>query len=197
MPCYAIEDLIPVVHDTAYVHPSAILIGDVIVMEDCYIGPGAVLRGDFGRIMIERGSNIQDTCVLHSFPGQDCIVGEDGHIGHGAVLHGCTIGTNVLVGMNAVVMDGTVIGTQSLIAATALVKSNFECPPRSLVIGNPATVKRTLSDEEVQWKTNGTIEYQILSQRSLASLREVTPLTEEQVNRPRFDASEHKPKTTA
>ena len=102
MPSYNIEDLIPVVDPTAFVHPTAVLIGDVIIGAHCYVGPNAVLRGDFGRIIMHEGSNVQDTCVLHSFPGQDCIVEQDGHVGHGAVLHGCTVGRNALIGMNAV-----------------------------------------------------------------------------------------------
>lgn len=194
MPVYAIENLIPVVNPTAYVHPTAVLIGDVIVAADCYIGPNAVLRGDFGRVILEPGSNLQDTCVMHSFPDKDCIVETDGHIGHGAVLHGCRIGRNALVGMNAVVMDDAVIGAESLVAATAFVKAGFSCPPRSLVLGNPANVKRTLSDEEVSWKTEGTREYQQLALRSFDSLREIKPLAAPQANRPRFTGSEVKPK---
>ena len=195
MPIYAIEDLIPVIHPTAFVHPTAVLIGDVIVGEYCYVGPGAVLRGDFGRILMEKGSNLQDTCVMHSFPDKDCVIEEDGHIGHGAVLHGCRIGRNSLVGMNAVVMDDAVIGPESLIAATAFIKSGFECPARSMVIGNPGKVLRYLSDEEVEWKTRGTGEYQMLAQRSSATLREVEPLEEPQLDRPRFSASEFCPKS--
>ena len=178
MPCYAIEDLVPVVHPTSFVHPTAVLIGDVIIGRNCYIGPGSALRGDFGRIIVGDGCNVQDTCVLHSFPKRDCIVESDGHIGHGAVLHGCRIGRNSLVGMNAVVMDNAVIGEESLVAATAFVKSTFECPPRSLVIGSPAVVIRTLSDKEVAWKSTATREYQALARRSSASLREVSPLRE-------------------
>ena len=195
MPCYAIEDLVPVVHPTSFVHPTAVLIGDVIIGRNCYIGANSALRGDFGRIIVGDGCNVQDTCVLHSFPKRDCIVESDGHIGHGAVLHGCRIGRNSLVGMNAVVMDNAVIGEESLVAATAFVKSTFECPPRSLVIGSPAVVIRTLSDKEVAWKSAATREYQALARRSSASLREVSPLREIQSNRPRFDASTLVPKT--
>ena len=194
MPCYAIEDLVPVVHPSSFVHPTAVLIGDVIVGENCYIGPNSALRGDFGRIIVEDGCNVQDTCVLHSFPNRDCVIESNGHIGHGAVLHGCRIGRNSLVGMNAVVMDNAVIGDESLVAATAFVKSAFECPPRSLVIGSPALVKRTLSDREVAWKSAATREYQALARRSSASLREVIPQTEIQADRPRFDAGSIKPK---
>ncbi|MBR9910067.1 MAG: phenylacetic acid degradation protein PaaY [Gammaproteobacteria bacterium] len=194
MPCYAIEDLVPVVDASAFVHPTATLIGDVIVGANCYVGANAVLRGDFGRIILEPGSNLQDTCVMHSFPGKDCIVEADGHVGHGAVLHGCRIGRNALVGMNAVIMDDVYIGEESLVGATAFVKAKFECPPRSLLAGNPAAVKRTLSDQEVHWKTQGTGEYQQLTRRCLATHREVEPLTAVQPDRPRFANSQHQPK---
>lgn len=191
MPIYAIDDLIPVVDTTAYIHPTAVLIGDVIVSADCYVGPNAVLRGDFGRVVLHKGCNLQDTCVMHSFPGKDCIVEENGHIGHGAILHGCTVGRNALIGMNAVIMDDAMIGAESIVAATAFVKSQFQCPPRSLVIGNPAVVKRELSDAEVAWKTQGTGEYHTLTRRSLDSLRETEPLSGPQENRPRFSASDY------
>jgi|TARA_B110000908_G_scaffold52318_1_gene63885 phenylacetic acid degradation protein len=194
MPIYSIEDLIPVVDPSAYVHPTAVLIGDVIVGKDCYIGPNAVLRGDFGRIIMHQGSNVQDTCVVHSFPNKDCVIEQDGHIGHGAILHGCHIGRNALVGMNAVIMDDAIIGAESLVGATAFVKSAFQCPPRSLLAGSPATIKRQLSDQEVAWKSNGTLEYQNLSKRCHASLQLVEPLTQVQEHRPRFINSDHQPK---
>jgi len=194
MPIYSIEDLIPVVDPSAYVHPTAVLIGDVIVGKDCYIGPNAVLRGDFGRIIMHQGSNVQDTCVVHSFPNKDCVIEQDGHIGHGAILHGCHIGRNALVGMNAVIMDDAIIGADSLVGATAFVKSAFQCPPRSLLAGSPATIKRQLSDQEVAWKSNGTLEYQNLSKRCHASLQLVEPLTQVQEHRPRFIHSDHQPK---
>ncbi len=194
MPIYAIEDLVPVVDPSSYVHPTAVLIGDVIIGKNCYIGPNAVLRGDFGRIELKNGCNVQDTCVMHSFPDKDCIIEEDGHIGHGAILHGCLIGRNALVGMNAVVMDDAVIGAESLVAATAFVKSGFECPPRSLLAGSPAKIRRELSEQEVAWKSAGTLEYKRLTQRCFTSLREIQPLTAVQSDRPRFQESEHKPK---
>ena len=191
MPCYAIEDLIPVVHPSAFVHPTAVLLGDVIVGANCYIGPNASLRGDFGRIIVGDGANVQDCCVMHSFPGKDCIVEEDGHIGHGAILHGCTIGRNALVGMHAVIMDNALIGAESLVGACSFVKSGLQCEPRSLLAGNPATVKRSLSDKEVAWKSAGTAEYQQLSRRCLDSHRPVEPLRDAQADRPRFTAGSH------
>jgi len=188
MPVYRLEGITPVVHPDAFVHEAAVLIGDVFIGADCYIGPHASLRGDFGRIIVEQGANVQDTCVMHSFPGKDCIVERNGHIGHGAVLHGCRIGTNAMVGMNAVVMDDASIGESSIVGAMAFVSANFECPPRSLVIGAPAKIKRQLSDKEIEWKTRGTLEYQQLAKRCRASLEKTEPLTEAEVDRRRMDA---------
>jgi len=178
MPVYSLEGITPVVHPQAFVHETAVLIGDVLIGAGCYIGPHASLRGDFGRIIVEQGANVQDSCVLHSFPGKDCIVECNGHVGHGAVLHGCRIGRNALVGMLAVVMDDAVIGESSIVGAAALVSAKFECPPRSLVIGVPAKVKRQLSDSEVEWKSRGTLEYQELARRCLATLVKTEALTE-------------------
>ncbi|MCG2586242.1 phenylacetic acid degradation protein PaaY [Massilia sp. TS11] len=185
---YEIDGLRPVVHPTAFVHPSAVLIGDVIIGARCYIGPCACLRGDFGRLIVEEGANIQDTCVLHGFIGCDTVVEQDGHIGHGAVLHGCRIGRNAMVGMNAVVMDRAVIGAESIVAAAAFVKAGMEVPPRSMVMGTPARVTRSLSDEEVAWKSRGTAEYHQLVQRSQRSMRACEPLAEPEPGRRRFDA---------
>ena len=117
---YSIDGVIPVIDPTAFVHPTAILIGDVIVGPGCYVGPAASLRGDFGRLILRRGANLQDTCVMHGFPGTDTVIEEDGHVGHGAVLHGCTIRRDALVGMNAVIMDGAVVGESAIVAAMAL-----------------------------------------------------------------------------
>ena len=135
MPVYSLEGITPVVHPEAYVHETAVLIGDVIIGAGCYVGPNASLRGDFGRIVVGEGANVQDVCVMHTFPGKDCVVSRNGHIGHGAVLHGCIIGENSMVGMKAVIMDDAVIGESSIVGAMSFVSANFECPPRSLVIG--------------------------------------------------------------
>ncbi len=184
MPVYAFENFIPVIKPNSYIHPSAEIIGDVIIEEHCFIGPNAVLRGDFGRVHVHHHCNVQDTCVLHSFPGKNVILHPYCHIGHGAVLHGCTIEENSLVGMNSVVMDEAVIGAESIIAATSFVSAKFICTPRSMVMGTPAKVTRTLSEKEVNWKSSATNEYVKLAQRSLDSLRPITPLDEVQPNRP-------------
>lgn len=178
MPTYEFESVRPVVDPTAFVHPTASLIGDVTVGPGCLVGPGASLRGDIGRIVMKRGSNVQDNCTVHTFPGKDCLIEEDGHVGHGAVLHGCTIGRNALVGMNAVIMDDAVIGESSFVGAMAFVKAGTEVPPRTLVGGVPAKVIRALRDEEIAWKSDGTAVYQRLAERYLATFAAVDADTE-------------------
>ena len=191
MPAYSLEGITPVVHPDAFVHETAVLIGDVLIGADCYIGPHASLRGDFGRIIVKQGANLQDTCVMHSFPGKDCTVDTDGHIGHGAVLHGCYIGTNAMIGMNAVVMDDANIGDSSIVGAVAFVTAGFECPPRSLVVGVPAKIKRQLTDQEVEWKARGTVEYQQLAQRCRATLVKTEALTEAEPDRRRINMRDY------
>ena len=190
---YSIDGVTPVVDPTAYVHPTAVLIGDVIVGAGCYVGPHASLRGDFGRVEMRAGSNIQDSCVMHSFPGQDAIIEEDGHVGHGAVLHGCLVGRNAMVGMNAVIMDGAEIGECAIVAAMAFVKANLKIPARSLVMGMPARVVRQITEQELQWKTEGTQVYQQLTRRCLATLRPVAPLTEPEPDRKRLQPAAIEP----
>lgn len=195
---YSIEGVTPVIDPSAYVHPTAVLIGDVIIGPGCYVGPNASLRGDFGRLVMEAGSNLQDTCVMHGFPGSDTVIEVDGHIGHGAVIHGARIGRNALVGMNAVVMDGAVIGESSIVAAMAFVKTGMQVPPKSLVMGAPAKITRTLTDEEIAWKRKGTLEYQQLAVQCLAEMTEVAPLAAVEPDRKRLRidnvADLHKPK---
>ncbi len=191
MPSYSIEGIQPVVHPTAYVHPAAILIGDVWIGPGCYVGPAASLRGDFGRIVLKEGANIQDTCVAHAFPGKDVVVEKDGHVGHGAILHGCTVGEGAMVGMNAVIMDEAVIAPRSIVGAGALVKAGFQCDPASLIVGTPAKVLRMLSNKEVAWKAKGTEEYQRLTLRCFESLEECQPLEEADPDRSRVAAGSH------
>ena len=187
MPCYEIDGIRPVVDPTAFVHPSAILIGDVIVGARCYVGPAASLRGDFGRIVMRAGSNLQDTCVMHGFPGTDTVIEEDGHVGHGAVVHGARVGRNALIGMNAVLMDNAVIGESAIVAACAFVKAGMEIPPRTLAAGVPAKIVRPLEEKELAWKVEGTRTYQDLAVRSLNTMREVVPLSEVEADRRRIE----------
>lgn len=186
MPCYAIDGVAPVVDPSAYVHPSAVLIGDVLVGPGCYVGPCASLRGDFGRIVLREGCNVQDACVLHSFPNHEMRVEENGHIGHGAVLHGCTVRRDAMVGMNAVVMDEAEVGEQAIVAACAFVPAGRKLPPRTLSVGAPAKVVRELGEREIERKRAGTAYYQELARRSLASLREVSPLAAPETDRKRL-----------
>jgi carbonic anhydrase/acetyltransferase-like protein (isoleucine patch superfamily) len=153
---FSIDGVIPVVHPSAFVHPDATLTGDVHVGPHCYVGPGASLRGDMGRIELLAGSNVQDCCVLHCFPGRATVVGVDGHVGHGAVLHGCQVGTGALIGINAVVMDGVVVGERAFVGAHSFVKTGMVVPGGWLVAGSPAREVRALTAAELTWKASGT-----------------------------------------
>lgn len=198
MPCYEFEGLVPVVDPTACVHPTAVLIGDVIVGPGVYIGPVASLRGDYGRLILEEGANLQDGCVMHGYCDMDTVVERDGHIGHGAILHGCVIRRNALVGMNSVVMDGAVIGEESIVAAMSFVKAGFQGEARQLLVGSPAKPIRQVSDQDMHWKGLNTKEYQDLAIRSGKTMKEVMPLVEMELNRPRLmGTTDVKPKISA
>ncbi len=181
---YAIDGLVPVIDPTAFVHPTAVLIGDVIVGPSCYVGPCASLRGDYGRLRLLAGVNVQDTCVLHSYPGLECLIEEDGHIGHGAVIHGCTIRRNALVGINAVVMDRAIVGESAIVAACAFVRAGVQVPARTLVAGIPAKAVRELSARDLASKVEWTQFYQRLARRCLATMVPVAPLEAPEANRP-------------
>jgi phenylacetic acid degradation protein len=193
---YAINGVTPVVDPTAFVHPSAVLIGDVIVGAGCYIGPCASLRGDFGRIDIRAGANLQDCCVAHGFPGSDTVVGEDGHVGHCAVLHGCIIERNALIGMNCVINDDAVVGESAIVAAMAFVKAKMVVPPRTLAAGLPARVVRELTDMELAWKIEATQGYQDLARRSLATMQATAALTAVEPDRRRIELPDIVPLST-
>lgn len=176
MPCYAYQGIVPVVDPSSFVHPLASLIGDVIVGPGCFIAPGASLRGDFGRIVVEGDSSIQDNVTVHAGADRDTVIRRGATIAHGAIIHGCEIGENALVGMNAVVLDAAVIGPENLVAALALVKSDTVTPPRSLVAGNPAKVVRSFEPHQVTWRNDGDGEYQRLAREALTDIVEATPL---------------------
>lgn len=190
---YSWDGITPVIDPAAFVHPEAVVIGDVLIGPLCYVGPGAVLRGDFGRIILQKGSNVQETCVVHSFPGKDVVIEEAGHIGHGAVLHGCHIGHNAMVGMNAVVMDEARIGENTIIAAMAFVKARADIPAGSLAVGSPAKVVRALSPEEIEWKRRGTGVYQQLAHEAGGKLLKAEPLTAPEPGRRRAEAPKYDP----
>lgn len=177
MPAYGFDGVVPVVDPTAFVHETASLIGDVMIGPGCYIGPFASLRGDFGRIIVGEGSNVQDSCVIHAFPGADAVLEANSHIGHGVTLHGCRIGSYTLVGIGSTILDGADVGAESLIAAGAVVTAGAIIPPRSKVLGAPAKVVGPLDEQALTWKRNGVHLYQQLAQRSRETLTRVEPLT--------------------
>ncbi|MGU7768805.1 acyltransferase [Burkholderia sp. MR1-5-21] len=163
----------PRVHASAYVHPSAVVIGDVTIGACCYIGPHASLRGDFGAIVVEDGSNVQDGCTLHVGIGETCRLGVNSHVGHGAIVHGATLLPDTMIGMNAVVMDGATIGEKTIVAACAFVKAGLDVPPGVLLAGVPGRVVRRLSDAEIEAKAHGTRIYQQLAADCLRTLRRI------------------------
>jgi phenylacetic acid degradation protein len=173
---YSFDGHIPVVHESSFVHPLAAVTGNVIIGKDCYIGPGAALRGDWGQIILEDGCNVQENCTLHMFPGLTVLLKQAAHIGHGAVIHGAVIGKNCLVGMNAVIMDHVELGDESIVGALSLVKEGEKIPPRSLLVGNPAKIIKEVSDEMIAWKTQGTNLYQQLPALLLTKWGECEPL---------------------
>ena len=183
MAIYAFDDFVPVVHESAFVHPLAAVTGNVVIGRDVYVGPGAAIRGDWGAIVIEDGCNVQECCVVHMFPGVTVVLEESAHIGHGAIVHGARIGRNALVGMNATIMDNAVIGAECIVGALTFVPSEMQVPPRKVVVGNPARVVKDVTDEMVAWKTEGTRLYQALPARLHATLREVEPLREAPASR--------------
>lgn len=184
---YAIDGVSPVIHPTAFVHPDAVLIGDVVVGAGCYVGPLASLRGDFSRLILEDGCNVQDNCTLHTMPGFDLVISRDGHIGHGVILHSAHIGVNAMVGMNSVIMDRATIGESAIVAAMSFVKAGAKIPPRHLAAGVPARILRELTDDDLAKKIEGTRLYHDLARRSLATLRAVEPLTKLDPDRKRLE----------
>jgi len=186
---YEIDGVVPVIDPSSFVHPDAVIVGDVIIGADCYIGPCASLRGDFGSIRIRRGVNVQDTCVIHSFPEVEVLVEDNVHIGHGAVIHACTLKRNAFIGMNAVIMDNAVIGENAFVGAMSFVKEGTQVRDNTLVVGAPAKEIRVLTEQEIRWKSTGTYLYQQLVIRSLKTLKPAVPLEVEEPDRKRVNSS--------
>lgn len=168
----------PVIHETAFIHPLAVVTGNVIIGKDVYIGPGAALRGDWGKIVVHDGCNVQENCIIHMFPGVTVTLHESAHIGHGATIHGATIGANSLIGMNAVVMDHANIGNGSIIGALAFIPEGMAIPDRKVAVGNPAKVIKDVTDEMLQWKSEGTAWYQRLPEQMKKTWKVCDPLRE-------------------
>ena len=175
---FSFDGFIPVIHESAFIHPNATVTGNVVIGRNVYVGPGAAIRGDWGGVVIADGCNVQEGCVIHMFPGVTVVLEPGAHIGHGAIVHGARIGENALIGMNAVVMDNAVIGGGSIVGALCFVPSKMEIPPRKVVVGNPAKIVKDVSDEMLAWKTEGTALYQALPAQLHATLQPVEPLRE-------------------
>ncbi len=185
---YSFKGFIPVVHKSSFVHPQATIIGNVTIGKDCYIGPGAVIRGDWGEIILEDGVNVQENCTVHMFPGKSITLKKSAHVGHGAVIHGANLGENCLIGMNSVIMDDATIGKECIVGAMSFVKANELFEPRQLIVGNPAKAIKTISDDMMAWKTKGTQLYQQLPADCHATMKAVEPLREKPKNTPKQDA---------
>ena len=162
---------------SAFIHPQAAVTGDVHIGKNVYIGPGAAIRGDWGRIIIEDGCNVQENCTIHMFPGVTVRLMEGAHIGHGAIVHGAVIGRNCLIGMNSVIMDNAEIGDECIVGALSLVKAEEKIPPRNVVAGHPAKIIRPVSDKMLEWKTDGTALYQALPGEMREHWRPCEPLS--------------------
>ena len=180
---YKFKSHIPVIHESSFVHPQAAVTGNVIIGKDCYIGPGAAIRGDWGEIILEDGVNVQENCTVHMFPGKSIRLKKGAHVGHGAIIHGANLGENCLIGMNSVIMDDAEIGDECIVGAMAFIKAESKIPKRSLVVGNPAKILKTVSDDMIAWKTAGTKLYQRLPADCHESLEIVEPLREVPENR--------------
>ncbi|MBI1344388.1 MAG: gamma carbonic anhydrase family protein [Terrimonas sp.] len=176
---YSFKGKRPVIDASSFIHPQAAVTGNVIIGKDCYVGPGAALRGDWGRIILEDGCNVQENCTIHMFPGVTVLLKASAHIGHGAIIHGATIGRNCLVGMNAVIMDNVVLGDECIVGALSFIKQGEVIPGRSLVAGNPGKIIKSVSDDMIAWKTEGTKLYQQLPKDMFDSWLECEPLREE------------------
>jgi len=181
---YSFKGFRPVVHPFSFVHPQAVVTGNVIIGKDVYVGPGAAVRGDWGGIVIEDGCNVQENCTIHMFPGITVYLREGAHIGHGAIIHGANIGRNCLVGMNAVIMDNVDLGAECIVGALAFIKADEKIPARSLVVGNPAKIIKQVTDEMIAWKTAGTRLYQSLPNEMRAGATPCEPLSEVEIDRP-------------
>lgn len=178
MSCYEFKGIKPVVHKSSFIHPLAAVTGNVVIGKNVYIGPGAAIRGDFGKIIIEDGCNVQENCTIHMFPGATVVLKENAHIGHGAVIHGAIIGKNCLVGMNAVIMDNVYLGDECIVGALSFIKAEEKIPARSVLVGNPAKIIKQVSDEMIAWKTEGTKIYKQLAAEMQNELKACEPLRE-------------------
>jgi carbonic anhydrase/acetyltransferase-like protein (isoleucine patch superfamily) len=169
----------------------ATVTGNVAIGKHVYIGPGAAIRGDWGKIIIDDGCNVQENCTIHMFPGVTVWLQQQAHIGHGAIIHGATIGRNCLVGMNAVIMDNVQLGYECIVGALTFIKADEVVPARSVIVGNPAKIVKQVTDEMLAWKTAGTALYQQLPQQMFTTWQTCEPLINETISQQNIAAHYH------
>ncbi len=186
---YEFNGFKPVIHETAFIHPQAAVTGNVFIGANVYVGPGAAVRGDWGKIVIEDGCNVQENCTIHMFPGVEVRLKKGAHVGHGAIIHGAQLGSNCLIGMNAVIMDEVEIGDECILGALTFIASKTIIPKRKIVVGNPGKIVKDVTDEMINWKTEGTKLYQSLPNELYETLKECEPLREPEANRPEQTAT--------
>ncbi len=173
MGLYQFENYVPRVDPSSYVHPEAVLIGNVSISGNCYIGPGASIRADWGSITIGPGSNIQDRVVIHVKPEHSVVLGANSHIGHGAILHGPCLGFHVFVGMGAIIMDEAELGDNCCVAAGTLIPGGMKIPANKLIKGIPGRIVSDVSLEMAAELETATKHYQALAERCLKGMRRI------------------------
>lgn len=172
---YSYEGKKPIVSKDSYIHPMATIIGEVVIEEGVYIGPGAVVRGDWGPIIIKKNSNVQENCIVHVYPKVEVVLEEYSHVGHGAIIHGAILKKNTLIGMNSVIMDNSIIEENCIVGAMSFVPNNFRCEKNKLIVGSPAKVIKDLKPEMIEWKKEGTEYYIKLAREAKDILKACNP----------------------
>jgi len=180
---YEFKGYKPVIDESAFVHPDAVVTGNVIIGKNVYIGPGAAVRGDWGKIIINDGCNVQENCTIHMFPGVKVVLEEGAHMGHGSIVHGAHIGANCMIGMNAVVMDRVELGANCIVGALTFIPEGKQIPERKVIVGNPGKIVKDVTDEMLKWKNKGTQIYQDLPSDLHQTLKPCDPLREKPEDR--------------
>ncbi len=173
MAIYQLDDLSPTIHPSAWVAENAQVVGNVSLGEDCSVWFGVVMRGDTERLTIGRGTNIQDSSVLHADPGMPLIIGENVSVGHQVMLHGCTVGDGSLIGIGAIVLNGARIGKNCLVGAGALVTEGKEFPDGSMILGSPAKAVRQLSPDQIAGLRKAAAHYMANARRYRSGLKKL------------------------
>ncbi len=176
MAVYEFEGNRPEISDSAYIHPTASVIGNVLIGDQCFIGPGAVIRADYGKVCLGPGCAVEDNCIIHSEPNSIVILENDIIVGHGAIVHGpCLIKNNVIIGMGSIVSTGCEIRAYGFLAAGSVLLPGQHIPERTLAAGNPATLKKTLDEQLLYYSEKAPALYRELSGRYKKSLQLIKP----------------------